>query len=255
MGILRVHPLPRLVEPSNLAGSTCLVIDVLRATTTMSHALAAGARDVLPCLEIADALKAAAALPREAYLLGGERAGVKIDGFDLGNSPGEYRPELVKDKTLIFTTTNGTRALLHCEQAAEVLLAAFVNLSAVCRRVAPIVAASGGRVDVVCAGTGGEVTREDVLLAGAIADRLLALADDWNDSAVLAADGWRGALAAARARPDDSRALGAILRDSRGGRNLQRLELAADIDDSARVDSLSVVPRYDHHTGRITLGD
>ncbi len=85
-------------------------------------------REVIPCLEVDDALRVAAREPREQTLLGGERGGVKIEGFDLGNSPSEYPTAAVAGKTVIFTTTNGTRALLHCQQAAEVLLAAFVNL-------------------------------------------------------------------------------------------------------------------------------
>src|ERR1700678_3263988 len=89
---INVHLLPRLVEETELAGSVCVVIDVLRATTTMAHALSAGAREVIPCLEVEDALRAAANLPRKQVLLGGERSGVKIDGFDLGNSPSEYPP-------------------------------------------------------------------------------------------------------------------------------------------------------------------
>jgi 2-phosphosulfolactate phosphatase len=257
MATINVHLLPRLVERDELAGSVCVVIDVLRATTTMSHALANGAREVIPCLEVDDAVRTAAALPREEYLLGGERGGVKIEGFDLGNSPCEYPPSTVAGKTVIFTTTNGTRALLHCDRAAEVLLAAFVNLSAVCRKLTPAASSQQGKIDVICAGTGGSITREDVLLAGAIADRLSTLGE-LNDSATLAADSWRGALTAAglsAGAPEqiDAARLAAILKQSRGGRNLTRLKLEADILDAARIDCLNVVPRFDRQSGRIVI--
>ncbi len=135
MGSFFVHLLPRHVEESVLADSVAVVVDVLRATTTMSHALANGARDVWPCLEVDDALAIAAALPSETRLLGGERGGARIDGFDFGNSPGDYTPERVAGRTVVFTTTNGTRALLHCRSAARVALGAFVNLQRALPRV------------------------------------------------------------------------------------------------------------------------
>src|SRR3954451_18736813 len=101
---LRVHLAPRLVEPSALTGGFVLVVDLLRASTTIVHALAAGAASVVPCAEINEAKSTAAAIP--GALLGGERAGVRIEGFDLGNSPAEYTPDRVRGRTIVFTTTN-----------------------------------------------------------------------------------------------------------------------------------------------------
>src|SRR4051794_1740652 len=108
---IRVHDLPRKVDDSQLERSTVVVIDVLRATSTICTALAAGAREVIPFLEIEDALAAASAAGRANIVLGGERKGGKIAGFDLGNSPSEYRPEVVLGKQVYITTTNGTRAM------------------------------------------------------------------------------------------------------------------------------------------------
>src|SRR6266576_3326598 len=99
---LDVYLLPALVEPAALAGKTVVVIDVLRATTTIVHALAAGAREVVPCLEVYEANRAATELGERA-ILGGERGGVPIPGFDLGYSPAEYTRERVGGKTIIFT--------------------------------------------------------------------------------------------------------------------------------------------------------
>src|SRR5262245_28555218 len=90
-----VYLLPALVDPADLTGKVAVVIDVLRATTTIVHALANGARDVIPCLEITDALQHAG----PAILRGGERGGRQIPGFDLGNSPAEYSREAVGGKT------------------------------------------------------------------------------------------------------------------------------------------------------------
>src|SRR3954447_16199530 len=101
---IRVHDLPRKVDDSQLEGSTVVVIDVLRATSTICTALAAGAREVIPFLEIDDALAAASAADREDVVLGGERRGGKIPGFDVGNSPSEYKPEIVSAKRVFITT-------------------------------------------------------------------------------------------------------------------------------------------------------
>ncbi len=165
---IRTHFLPQLVAPAELAGGASIVIDVLRATTTITAALAAGAREVIPCLEVDDARGVASRVCRPARLcLGGERGGVKIDGFDLGNSPCEYTAARVAGKSVVFTTTNGTRAMLHAAAADEIWLAALVNLQAVVAGCA-----QRPRVDILCAGTGGKITREDVLAAGAIAAAL-----------------------------------------------------------------------------------
>src|SRR4051812_24899969 len=124
---LRAHFLPALVEPEDLAGSTCVVIDVLRATTTIVWALAAGAREVIPCLEVEDARRAIAEYPPGTGVCGGERSGLPIEGFELGNSPAEYTAARVAGKAVIFTTTNGARALFHCHHAQRVLIGAFAN--------------------------------------------------------------------------------------------------------------------------------
>ena len=108
---VNVHLLPSLIAPEALAGSTVVVIDVLRATTTIVHAMAAQAHEIIPCLEVDEARRMAGRLKCDT-VLGGERGGEPIDGFDLGNSPAEYSAHAVADKTIVFTTTNGTRAAL-----------------------------------------------------------------------------------------------------------------------------------------------
>jgi 2-phosphosulfolactate phosphatase len=241
-GQLDVYLLPDLVEPAALAGKTVVVIDVLRATTTIVHALAAGAREVAPCLEVDEARQAAAQLGG-GVVLGGERGGVAIAGFDLGNSPAEYTRERVGGKTVVFTTTNGTRAMQRCKLAGRVLLGAFVNFSAVCRELAE------RPIALVCAGTDGHVTREDTLLAGAIVDDLARSKKlQLNDQALLAADAWQTALRLMTDRP-----LGMMLRESRGGRNLIDTGQENDIDLAAQMDRLDVVPELDLAAWRVRL--
>src|SRR5437868_6038312 len=121
-GRLSVHFLPALADPEELRDATAVVIDLLRASTTICYALAAGAREVIPCLEVDDARRTAADLAASPPVLGGERKGIRIEGFDLGNSPDEYRPDTVGGRTVVFTTTNGTAAMQRCRPARRVLI-------------------------------------------------------------------------------------------------------------------------------------
>src|SRR5438094_3818028 len=120
---VQVHLLPDLIPQSRLAGGLAVVVDVLRATTTIVHALVAGCSAVRPCAEVEEARELAGQMRAGRVLLGGERGGLPLPGFDLGNSPGEYTGKVCKGKTLVLTTTNGTRALLRAAEAERVLLA------------------------------------------------------------------------------------------------------------------------------------
>jgi len=237
-----VYLVPALIEPDELTGRTVVVIDVLRATTTIIHALAAGAVAVVPCLEVDEARTIAAGEFPGSAVLGGERGGLPIPGFDLGNSPREYTPLRVGDKTVVFTTTNGTRALLRCKAAKRVLIGAFVNLSAVCRELG-----DDSHIVLLCAGTNGHVTREDALFAGAVVNEL-ASGHILNDQAELAADAWR----ACKSDLTGADPLGRALRSSRGGRNLIDTGQENDIDIAAQIDKFDTVPQLDLVTWRIT---
>ena len=157
---LAVHFLPVLVTPEELAAGDVVMIDVLRASTTITQALVSKATAVIPCREVEEARQTAGGLPPKTAVLGGERGGLPIPGFDIGNSPAEYTPATVQGKLVVFTTTNGTLALLQCRAAARVLIGSFVNLSAVIDKL------NGDRpIHLLCAGTRGRITREDVLSA------------------------------------------------------------------------------------------
>ena len=165
--LLNVYALPQLADPKELAGGTTVVIDVLRATTVTVFALEAGAREVIPCLEVDEARQCARQLPPGQWVLGGERRGLAIRGFDLGNSPAEYTPDRVAGKSVVLTTTNGVRAMLHAREAESVLIAAFVNAAAVLGQLV-----GHQRVNVLCAGTDGQYSGDDILLAGMLVERL-----------------------------------------------------------------------------------
>jgi 2-phosphosulfolactate phosphatase len=255
---LNVHPLPTHVAPEDLAGGTVVVIDVLRASTTIVHALEAGASEVVPCLAVEEARAMAARLPGGSAVLGGERDGLPIDGFDLGNSPAEYTPDRVKGRVVVFTTSNGTRALGRCRMAERVLIGAFVNASAVSERLA-----GAGRIDLLCAGARGQYGRDDLLLAGLLVDQLLrqgGVVYRLNTRAVSARRIWRsfhalpyGRGTPAAHRPEPER-LARALRDSAGGRNLTAIGRDDDILAAAQIDRFRSVPELDTETLRIRRG-
>ena len=143
-----VFLLPSHFEPDDLRGGIAVVIDTLRASTTIVAALANGATRVIPCGDVATARQIAGHLPAGTALLGGERKGVRIEGFDLDNSPAAYTAERVQGKTIVFTTTNGTAALLRSQKADRVLIGSFVNRDAVVR----VLAADERPAYLVCAG-------------------------------------------------------------------------------------------------------
>jgi 2-phosphosulfolactate phosphatase len=253
---LNVYALPKLVEPEELSGATVVVIDVLRASTTIVHALEAGAIEVIPCQEVEEARAVAARLPHDRVVLGGERDGLPIDGFDLGNSPQDYIPQRVGGKILVFTTTNGTRAILRARRADRVLIGAFVNASAIAEQLF-----RQGEIDLLCAGTRGQISRDDLLLAGLLVDGVLRQRDPVyrpDAQAMEAREMWLQALShrpreACGAEPVEPKRLAGQLRDSAGGRHLIAIGLEDDILAAARIDRFRSVPQMDPEATSIRL--
>jgi 2-phosphosulfolactate phosphatase len=220
---LHVALTPRDAAP----GHVQIVVDCIRATSTIAQALAAGYERVVCVGGIEEALRERA----PGVILGGERGGVRIDGFDLGNSPAEYVEP--RGTALVLTTTNGTRAVLQAADEAEiVLVGALTCLEAVAAAAARL--ADGGAVAVRCAGVRGEVALDDAYVAGRLVERIAALAP-----AADLTDGARTALAIARAYADPLQAL----RDSQSARDLDGTGLEPDVARCARESVLEVVPR------------
>jgi 2-phosphosulfolactate phosphatase len=169
--VLTPAELPALAG-RDLRETICVVFDVLRATSTFVTALHNGAKAIIPIGEISEALAIRQKQP--GVLLGGERNGIRISAqgidFDLGNSPREYTREKVRGKTIVSTTTNGTRALRACVRAKTVLAASFLNLDATAKFLQ---AKSFENVLLVCAGTGENRADEDVLAAGMLCEMLI----------------------------------------------------------------------------------
>jgi 2-phosphosulfolactate phosphatase len=233
-----VHLLPELIPRGALVGGVAVVIDVLRATTMMVHALAAGCVAVIPCLEVDEARRVAASLPAGEALLAGERQGLPIAGFDLGNSPRSCTPERCRGKTLVMTTTNGTRAILACLEAERVVVGAFPNFAA----TALLVHADERRIHLVCAGTDGQISYEDALLAGAFARHFQDMGGTlMNDESELVSGLWARIDEAIWYRGADRKGartpLARYLVRGRGGRRVSELGLDDDIDAAAQLNS------------------
>ncbi|MBI1848700.1 MAG: 2-phosphosulfolactate phosphatase [Candidatus Rokubacteria bacterium] len=218
------------VVPATVEGRTVLVIDVLRASTTMVAALGNGCAAIVPVGEPDEALRRAAALG-DGTLVGGERRGDPLPGFDLGNSPLEYTAERVARRPVIFTTSNGTRALLAARGAAAIGVAGFVNLSA----AAAWAAGQGRDVAVLCAGELGRDALEDSACAGLLVDRLVAR--------LPGATVTPAAAAASLARPYAAD-VGRLATDARHARRLVAAGRGGDVAACLTVDSSTVVPVY-----------
>ena len=232
---LDVVVLPLYLEPWHLEDRTVVVFDVLRATTTMAAALAAGVSEIRVFGTIAEASRAAAQ-HQGARILCGEENCLPPAGFDLGNSPGAFRRELHAGRTAYMSTTNGTRAIVAAKGARTILTGAIVNASAVARAVA----SCGADVTLLCAGTGGAIALEDVLGTGAVMAALQRVTAfvPVSDTPLIA---WRLFDASA----GDLRA---ALTESRGGRNVAAAGLLPDIDFAASLDALDVVGFVDQQT-------
>lgn len=208
----------RSLDKDHLRASACAVIDVIRATTTLVTALAAGAQSVqaVASLEEARALK----LAHPDALLAGERGGVPLPGFDLGNSPREMTAERVKNRRIIQTTTNGTQALAACREGRAVLTASFLNLEAAAAKLREL----GPPWIIACAGFEGAFGLDDAIVAGALAEAL----------------GQEHPMAALyRSVQKD---LEETLLASQAGQEMSKLGMEGDVSVCAQRDRLNLVP-------------
>lgn len=219
------------IRPEELKGRTAVVIDTLRATSVMVTALAHGAREIICVAEPKDALRLKRDHPD--FLLGGERSSLKIDGFDLSNSPLEYTKEKVQGKTIVMTTSNGTRTLLKSNEADQVLIGCLLNAKAAMEW-----ALSQGRdIVLINAGTAGRLSLDDFITAGAMLS--------YSGGKAALTDAARAALLLYEAHPDIRSALSGCLHCQR----LEGLGLADDLRYCLKMDQLDIVPSMEE--GRI----
>ncbi|HBE72110.1 MAG TPA: 2-phosphosulfolactate phosphatase [Planctomycetaceae bacterium] len=239
---IQVAFLPCHLESAQIASvDVAVVIDTFRFTTTAATALAAGAE----CVATTDSVESAraAAAQDASWLLCGERHCKPIDGFAMGNSPLEYTAKRVSGRKLLFTTTNGTRAVTAANGAPQVWLASLVNRHAACRAIGDL-RESGvdPNVMIICAGTDGMVATEDVLAAGAIIDSVSMQEPKTvarGDSAHLALAAWQRFD---QKSDKQQLALQDVLKLAAGGANLIKQGYASDVTFCSKLDSINAVP-------------
>lgn len=217
-----------------LAERMVVVIDVLRATSTIVTALANGAKAVVPAASSEEAVRMTANLERNGYLLAGERRAVKIEGFQLGNSPLEMTPEVVAGKTVFLATTNGTPALVASQGGDPVLVAAAVNFHAVAEYARAAFLAKGDLV-VICAGREKQFALEDAYAAGRLIKHVRK-----GQRKIALNDAGRVALALTAEYAD----WGAAFKDSAAAQQLTELDFGKDVAFCATPDRFGVVPIY-----------
>jgi 2-phosphosulfolactate phosphatase len=169
---INVIPYAAASRPELTENKTVVVIDVLRATSVMLTALSNGAREIVPAISPEEAIQKSFLYDVEEVLLGGERNATKIEGFHMGNSPLEYTTENVSDKTIIITTTNGTKALNSCLNAEKVFIGAFLNVAAVIEKIK-----DEDDIVLFCSGTNNNFSLDDGICAAMIIDGLIKIKD------------------------------------------------------------------------------
>jgi 2-phosphosulfolactate phosphatase len=231
------------LTPGDVQGRSVFVIDILRATTSMCAALNHGAKAIIPVASTEEALRLAQTIGSADVILAGEQNCVRIPGFQLGNSPLEMNEPVVRGKTIIVTTSNGTKALLACQGAHAVYPSAAVNLSAAAEKAREVLNADKQLI-VVCAGREGAFALDDAYCAGRLIAAILGDRKPrrgLNDAAIACLDLVRR-YGTNWARP---------LAYSRAGRELIKLGFGDDLREAARVDAYPVLPHF--HERRVTL--
>jgi 2-phosphosulfolactate phosphatase len=246
-----VVPLPRMLTDEHVRDRVVVVFDVLRATTTIAAALAAGAKEIRVFDSLDAARAAAAAFDDGEKVLCGETKCLPPPGFDLGNSPGQYTPQVVRGRTIFLSTTNGTRALVAARRAELLLAGAIVNA----RSIAAQLLARWQDVTLLCAGTDGERAPEDILGAGAVIDQLRELQLEHmvrKTNPELAPTTLLSLSDAAREADkmfqSAQQLLVKLLWNTAGGQNVVQAGLKKDIEFAARLNAFNIVPRCDGYT-------
>lgn len=223
----------------DVAYKSVVVTDILRASTTITTAIANGASYIIP-VSIPEEAFTLAEKYKKGIILGGERDNMRIDGFHLGNSPMEYSASFVNNKPIIFCTTNGTRAINACSSAEKVIIASFLNISASCRYLS-----RQKDIIILCSGKKGRFCMEDSVFAGAFIDFFCRISGhnvDKSDSAIAAEILYK----------NYSSDILSMLQHCEHGKSLFQTGFGGDLALCARIDVTKVVPVYQN--GKIISG-
>ncbi|RED99752.1 2-phosphosulfolactate phosphatase [Marinoscillum furvescens] len=223
---------PELIHQHDLSGKIAVVVDIFRATSCMVTGMAHGVQSIHPVATVEECLQ----LGAKGMVTAGERGGIKVEGFTIGNSPYEYMREEFQKQSIAVTTTNGTRTILASEGAKEIIIGAFLNLSAVARHIQQ----KNSDVLIHCAGWKGTVNIEDTLYAGALIAELSGTHAHTGDAALLAHELFR-------ANQTD---LMKIANNSAHAARLAGFGVAKDLELCMQQSKFDVVPIYEN--GEIT---
>lgn len=229
------------VQEKDVAGRTAIVIDVFRASSTIVTALSNGAQSILPVADLSEAHRLADRLAPDTYLLCGERGGIKIDGYHLGNSPFEYTSSIIGGRTVILTTTNGTLALSRARSATHLIVGSFLNLSCVIQ----FAKEADRDVALICAGWRGRFSLEDTLCAGSMLHSL------WDGSTPRFTSD--STYLTFQLYQNEQERLAETLTKCHHGQRLEKLGFASDVKYCIQQDKLPVVPIYQDK--RLILAD
>lgn len=226
-----------LFSPANadelfFTGKTAVVIDVLRASTTIINALQNGAKELIPVSTVEFAMKASSSMFGGQTLLGGERNTKKIEGFNLGNSPLEYSEESVKGKSVILYTTNGTRAIVKAKFSANLVVCAFNNLNA----IAAYLIEKNSDVEILCAGKNNLFCIEDVVCAGKLTSELVKMKED-----ILLTDAAKASVALGKTF---GKSIPKMLAECEHGQLLISNGFADDIKICSKLNITDIIPAF-----------
>lgn len=224
---------PALLHLFDTQNTIVVIIDIFRATSTITTALANGAKEVIPVADVNECIALKSFHPE--YITAGERDGKVAPGLEYGNSPFEYPAEFIKDRTLALTTTNGTKLLHMVGHAEQIIIGSFLNLKAVSNYLIQ----QNKNVLLACAAWKDRVNKEDSLYAGAVATQLEEHFTILCDSTRLSMDLY--------AQASQSTSILDYLRDSNHYRRLSSFGLEKDMEFCTTPDRYQVVPRYNGH--------
>lgn len=215
---------PALLPYTELKDSIVVVIDIFRATTSICYGIANGAKAIIPVSTVQECLS----YKDQGYALAAERNGQVVEGFDFGNSPFSYTEQQVKDKTIVLTTTNGTKALKDSLEAHQIVVGSFLNLTALCNWLKM----QSKDIVLLCAGWKNQFCLEDTLFAGAVVEQLKEEKFQLDDSAMAAEDLFK------LAKVD----LPVYLSKSSHGERLKGLNIEKDIQFCLQIDVIDTIP-------------
>lgn len=233
---INVHLTPAIVDELWFSGKTTVVIDVLRATSTIVTALNNGAKEVIPVASVEFAVKVSGGMFGGLTLIGGERNTKKIEGFALGNSPFEYTPKIVNGKSIILYTTNGTKAIVKAKFSKHLFICSFLNLTPIAKKIVEM----KHDVEIVCAGRNNSFSLEDSYCSGKLITEICKLTEETqlNDTS-------KASVALSKSF---GKSLSKMLGETEHGKLLIENGFEEDIKYCSKINTIEKIP---HFTGNV----